>query len=271
MKTRCQNSIRGPERNGRAVGSGACLLVLLAVLAPIAPGAYAAPPDAHELVVKTDQALRGKTQQGKASMTVRTPDWERTLEMEYWSVNPDKSFIRITAPAKEEGIATLRIESSMWNYLPKVERVIKIPPSLMLQPWMGSDFTNDDLVKESSLVHDYTHEIVGEVEEGGDACYRVLATPKPDAPVVWGKLMLVIRKSDALPRKEEFYDEKGKLNKVLSYEDIRDAGGRNYPMRWKMVSVTKPGHETVLEYSDLQFDHRIPERIFTQENMKRPF
>ena len=204
-------------------------------------------------------------------MTVRTPDWERTLEMDYWTVNPDKSFILITSPAKEAGTSTLRLKSNMWNYLPKVERVIKIPPSLMLQPWMGSDFTNDDLVKESSLVNDYTHKIVGEVVEGGDACYQVLATPKPDAPVVWGKLVLAIRKSDSLPRKEEFYDEKGKLRKVLTYEDIRNAGGRNYPMRWKMVSVTKPGHETVLVYSDLKFDQRIPNRIFTQRNMKRPY
>ncbi|HUU13244.1 MAG TPA: outer membrane lipoprotein-sorting protein [Terriglobia bacterium] len=246
-------------------------MVSLAALMLISASGYAALPDAHELVTKTDLALRGKTQQGKASMTVRTPDWERTLEMEYWSVNPEKTFILITAPAKEAGTSTLRIGSNMWNYLPKVERVIKIPPSLMLQPWMGSDFTNDDLVKESSLVNDYTHEIVGEVVEGGDACYQVLATPKPDAPVVWGKLVLAIRKSDYLPRKQEFYDEKGELKKVLTYEDIRKAGGRNYPMRWKMVSVTKPGHETVLVYSDLKFDLKIPDRIFTQRNMKRPF
>jgi outer membrane lipoprotein-sorting protein len=247
------------------------LVACLAASMLLSAWGYAAPPDAHELVKRTDMALRGKTQQGKASMTVRTPDWERTLEMDYWSVNPDKSFILITGPAKEQGTSTLRIGSNMWNYLPKVERVIKIPPSLMLQPWMGSDFTNDDLVKESSLVNDYTHKIVGEVREGGDSCYQVLATPKPDAPVVWGKLILAIRKSDSLPRKEEFYDEKGELRKVLTYEDIREVGGRNYPMRWKMVSVTKPGHETVLVYSDLKFDLMIPDRVFTQRNMKRPY
>ena len=272
MRTIHRNAISfGKERPGRNPINSSCLLVALAALLLISSLGYGEQPDAHELVAKTDLALRGKTQQGKASMTVRTPDWERTLEMDYWSVNPDKSFILITAPAKEAGTSTLRIESNMWNYLPKVERVIKIPPSLMLQPWMGSDFTNDDLVKESSLVNDYTHNIVAEVVEGGDACYQVLATPKPDAPVVWGKLVLAIRKSDYLPRKEEFYDEKGKLRKVLTYEDIRRAGGRNYPMRWKMVSVTKPGHETVLVYSDLKFDLRIPDRVFTQRNMKRPF
>ena len=107
----------------------------------------------------------------------------------------------------------------MWTYLPSVERVIKIPPSLMLQSWMGSDFTNDDLVKESSLVTDYTHRIEAETIEDGDPCYRLIATPKPDAPVVWGKLVLLVRKADFLPRREEFYDEQGALQKTLYFDE----------------------------------------------------
>ncbi|HVN78906.1 MAG TPA: outer membrane lipoprotein-sorting protein, partial [Terriglobia bacterium] len=227
-------------------------------------------PNVDDIVEKSDLALRAKTQEGKGVMTVHTPDWERTLEMDYWSVNPDKEFIRITGPAKEAGTSTLRIGSNMWNYLPQVERVIKIPPSLMLQPWMGSDFTNDDLVKESSLVNDYTHRLDGEATEDGDACYRVIATPKPGAPVVWGRQVLTIRKSDCLPRRQQFYDDKGHLQKVLTYEEIHPVDGRNYPLHWKMVSVTKPGHETLLIYRDLKFDRPIPERIFSQQNMKRP-
>ncbi len=139
-----------------------------ALLAGFVPSLCAATPDALEIVTRCDQALKGKSQIGKASMTVRRPEWERTLEMDYWSVNPDKAFILITAPAKEEGTATLRIGSNMWLYMPHVERTIKVPPSLMLQPWMGSDFTNDDLVRESSLVHDYTHKITGEATVAGD-------------------------------------------------------------------------------------------------------
>jgi outer membrane lipoprotein-sorting protein len=259
----------GVGRQVLALGQALFSAALAALL--LSASAMGQKPDAHELVRRTDQALRGKTQQGKASMTVRTPDWERTLEMEYWSVNPDKSFILITAPAKEEGTSTLRLGTNMWNYLPQVERVIKIPPSLMLQSWMGSDFTNDDLVKESSLVNDYAHELVGETTEDGDACWQVVAHPKPDAPVVWGKLVLVIRKSDSLPRKEEFYDEKGRLQKALSFEDFRNLGDRNYPMRWSMVSVNRPGHVTTLAYRELKFDRPIPERVFTQQNMKRQF
>jgi outer membrane lipoprotein-sorting protein len=264
-----RHATAGLEKQTRALRRAFAWAAAVALVASVPSRAQK--PDAHELVRRTDQALRGKTQHGKASMTVRTPDWERTLEMEYWSVNPDKTFILITAPAKEEGTSTLRLGTNMWNYLPQVERVIKIPPSLMLQSWMGSDFTNDDLVKESSLVNDYTHEIIGETTEEGDACWQVVAHPKPDAPVVWGKLVLVIRKSDGLPRKEEYYDEKGRLQKALSFDNIRNLGGRNYPMRWRMVSVTKPGHETTLAYHMLEFDRPIPGRVFTQQNMKRQF
>lgn len=268
--TRGQTGEASHEGNRRELRLGASFPACLAVLLLCAVAA-AQEPDAHEIVRKTDLALRGKTQQGKASMTVRTPDWERTVQMEYWAVNPDKTFILITAPAKEAGTSTLRIGTNMWNYLPKVERVIKIPPSLMLQPWMGSDFTNDDLVKESSLVNDYTHQLIGETRESGEACYRIVAHPEPDAAVVWGKLVLAIRKSDDLPRREEFYDEKGTLRKVLSFEDFRDIGDRDYPLRWKMLSITKPGHETVLVYHQLKFDRPIPDRVFTQQNMKRQF
>lgn len=237
----------------------------------LSAASLAAQPDPLELARRCDLALKGKTQIGTASMTVRRPEWERTLDMDYWSVNPDKSFILITAPAKEAGTGTLRIGTNMWIYLPRVERTIKIPPSLMLQPWMGSDFTNDDLVKESSLVHDYTHKIEGEAVEGGDSCYRLVATPKPDAPVVWGKLVLLVRRTDALPRREEYYDEHGKLQKVLTFEDIRRVGGRYYPMRWRMAPVDKPDHETLLVYHDIRFDQEIPPRIFTQQNLKRRF
>lgn len=174
----------------------------LAVLAlAMATSPLAAQPDALDLARKCDVSLKGRTQVGKAAMTVRRPEWERTIEMEFWLITPDKTFILITAPAKEQGTGTLRVQTNMWLYLPKVERTIKIPPSLMLQPWMGSDFTNDDLVKESSLINDYTHTIDGEITEGGDACYRLVATPKPDAAVVWGRLVLAVRKSDSLPRK----------------------------------------------------------------------
>ena len=228
-------------------------------------------PDALTVAKKCDAALKGKTQHGAASMTVRTPEWQRTLEMTFWYDYPDKTFIRITGPAKDAGAGTLRIGSNMWTWLPSVERVIKIPPSLMLQAWMGSDFTNDDLVKESSLPTDYTHQIEGETKEDGDVCYRLIATPKPNAPVVWGKLVLLIRKTDFLPRREEFYDDRGGLQKTLYLSDIRKAGARAYPMHWRMVSHNKPGHETTLSFSSLEFDKPVSASVFTRQNLERHF
>ena len=228
-------------------------------------------PDPTTLARRADQALRGRTQHARLSMTVITPDWQRTLEVESWYVSPGRTFIRITAPAKEAGTATLRLGSDMWNYLPQVERAIKLPPSLMLEPWMGSDFSNDDLVKESSLVDDYTHRIDGEQEVAGDSCYKLVATPKPGAPVVWGRLVVWVRTSDAVPRKEEYYDERGTLRKTLAFDEVRDVGDRPYPMRWTMTSVAKPGHQSVLAFHSIVFDGPIPDRIFTQQNLKRVY
>lgn len=256
-------------RSRRPLGQKLLLVAVGALLTSTWVAAQS--PDAGTMIRRSQQALRGRTEQGEVSMTVQTPDWKRTLQMNYSAINPDKTFIRVTAPAKEAGTATLRLGSNMWNYLPSVERVIKIPPSLMLQSWLGSDFTNDDLVRESSLMNDYDHKLRGEAIEGGDSCYRIVSTPKPDAPVVWGHLVLFLRKKDDLPRREEYYDDRGKLQKVLTFEDIRITHGRLYPMRWKMVSVTKPGHQTVLVYGDLKFDQNIPASVFTRDNLQQPF
>ncbi len=204
-------------------------------------------------------------------MTVRTPEWQRTLEMTFWYDYPEKTFIRITAPAKDAGTGTLRLGSNMWTYLPSVERVIKIPPSLMLQAWMGSDFTNDDLVKESSLPTDYTHRIEGETTEDGDACYRLIATPKPNAPVVWGKLVLLIRKSDFLPRREEFYDEQGTLQKTLYFDEYPQSRLAQLP---DALAHGLPYQAGARNHADVLFAgirQPIPANIFTRQNLERRF
>ncbi len=171
-------TIRIPGHAPLSVGALGIAAFLLFASGPVV---RAEEPDALTIARKCDAALKGKTEHGSASMTVRTPEWQRTLEMTFWYDYPDKTLIRMTAPAKDAGTGTLRLGTNMWTYLPSVERVIKIPPSLMLQSWMGSDFTNDDLVKESSLPTDYTHRIEAETTEGGDLCYRLVATPKPNA------------------------------------------------------------------------------------------
>ena len=202
-------------------------------------------------------------------MTVKTPRWQRALELQAWIDRPRRSFIRILGPAKEAGIASLRIGAEMWNYLPTVERTIKIPPSMMMQPWMGSDFTNDDLVKESSLVDDYTHRIIGSDTVGGTPSYVVESTPKPDAPVVWGRIVFRVRKADFLPVREEFYDERGALVRVMSFSDVRSLGGRTVPTRWEMRPVGKPENVTTVVMTSAIYDAPISSDIFTQRNLTK--
>jgi outer membrane lipoprotein-sorting protein len=161
--------------------------LLLAFALALGPPALAQEPDGRELVERVETLLWGKTLQGEFEMTIATPRWQRTLALRAWMERPKRSFIRILAPAKEKGIGSLRIGAEMWNYLPNIERTIKIPPSMMLQPWMGSDFTNDDLVKQSSAVDDYTQRILRTETADGAAAYVVEALPRPDAAVVWGR------------------------------------------------------------------------------------
>ena len=224
---------------------------------------------ADEIIDRAEAALWGKTLQARLTMTVATPRWTRTLELVAWIERPRRSFIRILAPAKEAGIGSLRIGAEMWNYLPTVERTIKIPPSMMLQPWMGSDFTNDDLVKESSLLNDYTHRVVT-VDTVADApVYVVESVPKPDAAVVWGRILMRVRRADFLPAREEFYDERGTLVRVLTFSDIRPVGGRTIPTRWEMRPTARPGNVTTLVMTQATYDAPIAADIFTQRNLAK--
>lgn len=223
----------------------------------------------RQIVKNSDDLMRGDTSSGRYIMTVTTPGWTRRLKLDAWSAERDKTFIRILSPAKEEGIGTLRIKENMWNYLPKVERTIKIPPSMMLQPWMGSDFANDDLVKESSIVYDYTHNILAEENINGEMSYKIELIPKPQAPVTWGKIIFWIRKGDFVPLREEFYKEGGKFIKVLEYSQVKRMSDRSIPTIWKMTSMVKEGHFTVIEVVDAVYNRPIDENIFSLANLKR--
>lgn len=242
-------------------------LLLLGALISGTP-APAQEPSAHDIVERAEQVLWGRTLQARLTMTVRTPRWERSLTLESWMDRPNRTFIRILAPAKEAGIASLRIGGEMWNYLPAVERTIRIPPSMMLQSWMGSDFTNDDLVKESSMADDYTHRVIG-ADTADVPAYVVEAIPKPDAAVVWGRLVLRIRKADFLPVSVEFYDERGTVVRVLTYSGIKPIGGRSIPTRWEMRPTAKPGNLTTIVLDQATFDKPISADVFTQRNLTK--
>jgi outer membrane lipoprotein-sorting protein len=248
----------------------ASLAVAALVASALAVPARAQQPSGRDIVERVERLLWASTMQGEFEMSVVTPRWSRTLSLRVWMERPTRSFVRILAPAKEAGIGSLRIGAEMWNYLPNVERTIKIPPSMMLQPWMGSDFTNDDLVKASNAVDDYTQRVLRVEPLDGAPAYVIEAVPKPDAAVVWGRIVYWVRTADFIPLKQEYYSERDELVRVMSFADVRPIGGRVVPTRWEMRPLAKPGNATVVVLKNAQYDRPIDSEVFTQRNLQKP-
>jgi len=224
---------------------------------------------ATEIVRKADQLLRGITQVSTYTMQVIRPDWQRTMRFKFWSEGTEKAFILVLAPAKEKGVTFLKLKNEMWNYIPKINRTIKIPPSMMMQSWMGSDFTNDDLVKESNMVTDYTHTLLGREELLGFETYKIELRPKPEAAIVWDRIVEWIRVDDYVPLKAEYYNERGERIRTMLFGDIRQMGGRLIPTRFELIEEKKSGHKTVLILEDVVFDQPIPKQVFTKAFLRR--
>lgn len=213
--------------------------------------------------------MRGNSSIAELKMTIVRPAWQRELEMKSWTKGDDLALILITAPARDKGVAYLKRDKELWNWQPSIDRVIKLPPSMMLQSWMGSDFTNDDLVKESSAVHDYFHALGKDTVISGYACYAVVLTPKPEAAVVWGKIHTWITKDDFIQIRSEFYDEDGFLINTMVASEIKNMDGRMLPSHLEMIPSDKEGHKTMLDYRALKFDVELSDDFFTIQNMKR--
>ncbi len=224
---------------------------------------------AVDIVRKSDEKLRGLSSYSEMKMTIVRPDWTREIQMKSWTKGDDLALMLITAPARDKGAAFLKRGKELWNWQPTIDRTIKLPPSMMLQSWMGSDFTNDDLVKQSSIVEDYTHKIVGEETVEGRLTWKIEMTPKPDAPVVWGKLTLWIDKEEYMQLKGEFYDEDGYLVNSMTGKSIKKLGGKLLPAVLEITPADKPGQKTVVEYLTLNFDQKLEEGYFSVQNMKR--
>lgn len=225
---------------------------------------------AKQIIKKSDDLMRG-VKTTKAEMTIKTirPKWSREMRMKSWSKGQKLSMMLVTSPAKEKGTVFLMKEKEVWNWIPSVERTIKLPPSMMMQSWMGTDFTNDDLVKQSSVVDDYTHKIIGEEVIEGRNCYKIEMIPNEDAAVVWGKIHTWVDKKDFLQLKVEFYDEDGDLVNVMNASNIKKMGGRLVPAKLEVIPVDKKGQKTVMEYLSLEFDTPLNEGFFTIQNMKK--
>ena len=237
----------------------------LLALALFAGSLFAA--DAETIVKRLDDLMRGKTSYSKLTMTVVTKRTERKMSMEGWSEGTDKSFIKILYPKKDYGITFLKIDDAMWQYVPKIEKTIKIPPSMMLQSWMGSDFTNDDMVKESSIVEDYDKKIIAEDE----TLWTIEMIPRPDAAVVWGKILMQVSKQYEMPVKVAYFDEDDILERELFYKDFRKLKDRYYPYHWSMFpkNEEKLGHETRIDVETMEFDIPINSAMFTKRALQQ--
>lgn len=242
--------------------------VFVAVALGIA-GSVAAQQAPKDIIDRVDRILRGESSHGTATMEVVTEHWSRSLSMEVWSLGTEYSLVRVTAPAKEAGTATLKAGGDIWNYLPKVDRTIKIPASMMSGAWMGSHFTNDDLVKESRLIEDYDIETSFEGERDDTPVWEFKLTPKPEAAVIWGYIEYRIRKRDLMPVWARYYDEDGGLSRTLEFSDYRRMGGRLVPAVMNMRPEDKPDEHTKLVYDDLEFDIDLKKSFFSLQTLKR--
>jgi outer membrane lipoprotein-sorting protein len=238
------------------------LLLAPLLLASLPQGAWCQ-ESAAEIIDRVDRIMRGESSRGTATMEVVTENWERSMTMEMWSLGTDYSLIRITAPKSEEGTATLKAEEDIWNYLPRVDRTIKIPASMMMGAWMGSHFTNDDLVKESRLIEDYDIEIAFEGDREGVEVWEFELTPRPEAPVVWGSIGYRVRKDDLMPLWARYFDEDGNLVRTMTFSDFRVMGGRLVPAAMDVLPEDKPGERTSVRYTELEFDVDIDRDFFS--------
>jgi len=226
----------------------------------------------HEIVDRANKALRGETSHARLTMTIVTPSWRRTLNIEGFNRGRDMAFILIHSPPKDKGNVTLRRHNEMWLWLPRVERVIKVPPTMMHSSWQGSDFTYEDIIKSDSIVKDYEHRLLDKTPEEGRTVYRIEALPKPEAPVVWGKVILRVAaypSDEVVALREEDYSERGELVRTIALSGIERMGGRLVPTRLECQPHKKPGQRTILAYRDIEFDIRIDDSFFSLARLQK--
>lgn len=224
---------------------------------------------AAEIIKKADEKYRGKSSYSEMTIDIIRPKWSKQMKMKGWSKGTKYSVSIVTSPAKEKGTVFLMRDKEVWNYMPTIDRTIKFPPSMMLQNWMGTDLTNDDLVKQSSLLEDYTQKITGEDTKEGFDCWVIELIPKENAPVVWGKVVIWVDKSEYMMLQTDYYDEDGFLVNQMIGSDVKVFSGKKLPSKLRVKPVEEEGQETILTYDKLEFDLKIPDRYFTTNYIKR--
>lgn len=241
------------------------LLVAMAIMLLAAIRAFAdVDPRALELLEKMDSLYQQENSYAKMTMEITTPDYQRTMTMETWSIGLDYSLVRVLAPQRDRGVATLKREKEMWNYLPKVQRVVKVPPSMMMGSWMGSDFTNDDLMREGSWVDGFH---VTLEQEGNEYVLNLVA--KPDTVTVWGAMQIRINRENLMPVKQIYFEEDGTAVREMRFSEVKRFGDVTLPTVMELVPLNKPNQFTRITYESMEFNLDIDSEFFTLQNLRR--
>jgi outer membrane lipoprotein-sorting protein len=224
---------------------------------------------AREIVERVARLSSSKSSIATVEMQITNENWQRNISVQIWSRGEDKLRVRIGSPREDAGTGVLKVGSEIWYYLPKADRTIKMPPSMTMTSWMGSHFTLDDLVKASHLTRDYFTALSFEGERNGVEVYEVTLTPRPEAVVVWGKILLEVRRADHMPTWQRYYDENGKPVRELTFSDYKTLSGRLIPTRLVMRPLDKAGEQSTIVYKNILFDVPISEEMFSLNNLKR--
>lgn len=222
-----------------------------------------------DILTHVDDLWRGQSSHTSMVMTVSTVNYKREITLEGWSKGNDKALVVIKSPKKDRGIATLKSGKNVWNYLPKISRVTKVPSSMMSGSWMGSHFTNDDLVKESTFREDYTNTLTFDGHRGDKDVYEMTLIPHEDAPVVWGRVVVTVQKADYLPLEVQYFDEDDKLKRIMAFHDSKIVNGKLIPHKLTLTPMDAPGESTVVHYQQIDFDVSIDGRFFSIQNLKK--
>jgi outer membrane lipoprotein-sorting protein len=250
-------------RRGFAMGA----FLALGGLIPIPTQAQVVVPDVNQVMDYIDDLYRAQSSYSRMRMTVVRERGTRELEMEAWSKGDDEALIVIRSPAREAGGATLRTEEGLWNYAPRADRLIRIPTGLLSESWMGSHFTNDDLMRETSYLDDYDA-VLSEETRDGTTYLKATLTPRPDAPVVYSEVVFLVLPDGWIPVREEFYDD-GEIIRAMSFDNIQTVAGKQIPMRMTILPVDKPDERTVIEYLELELDIPVADDLFTRQGLRR--
>ncbi len=241
--------------------------VLFLVFASLA--VFTQAQDVKEIIRKADEKMRGKSSISEMTVKIVRPTWSRSMTMKTWTLGTEYSMTYMVTPAKDRGTVFLKRKMELWNWVPSIERTIKMPPSMLAQSWMGTDMTNDDLVKQTSNVDDFEHKLLGEETIEGRKCWKIEMIPHEDVAVVWGKIIVWVDQTDDIYMKNEFYDEDNYLVNTMNAKSVKELGGRLMATVLEVIPAEDEGHKTILTYNSMQFDVELKESFFTVQNMKR--